>query len=201
MRLVHRHGMLDDVVQVVNVRPMERERRKEGRKTENVWSNIERLAEGSPPALLEPDILARSNWPESKILSCVPRFSVTPDALPTNLRLPSTCDTVCIRLSVAVVTSTLQTVHDDFPEGCAAIAAAMYVCLSPSLFRLNDDDNSLTGCVLYEVAVQTPSSLALSMAKFASPAAIATGRYMQMRYLLSPIGLVGSISVAIAGAK
>lgn len=34
---------------------------------------------------------------------------------------------------------------------------------------------------LRRLAVQSPSSLTLSMAKFASPAAIATGRYMQMR--------------------
>ncbi|OKL64154.1 hypothetical protein UA08_00331 [Talaromyces atroroseus] len=34
---------------------------------------------------------------------------------------------------------------------------------------------------LRRLAVQSPSSLTLSMAKFASPAAIATGRYMQLR--------------------
>lgn len=31
-----------------------------------------------------------------------------------------------------------------------------------------------------------PSGMAVSMAKFATPAAIATGRYMQMRYLPIP---------------
>lgn len=83
-------------------------------------------------------------------------------------------------------------IHHDFPEGCAAVAATVYVLLSIEVPVVMKCAESLTG---HTVAVQPSSALTSSMAKFASPAAIATGRYMQLRLVFFPEYLVLPIAL------
>jgi len=76
----------------------------------------------------------------------------------------------------------LRACQHELAKGCAAVAAAMYVSvlLLPALFHMELSTNRARRIR----AVASPSALTSSMARFASPAAIATGRYLQMRYAL-----------------